>query len=75
MRTLNELKPGEIAIVDCINIDDQPYHDRLKGVGLRCLDQIKCLHSMFGMKHLAVGMGFTTEFALREITCKEIWIR
>ena len=75
MRKLTEIQPGEIAVVDCIDIKDEPYHTRINRVGLKCEDQVKCIRSSYGMKHLAVGQGFTTEFALRNTTCEEIWIR
>ena len=75
MKPLSDILPEEIAVVDCINIDDAPYHERINKVGLKCKDKIKCLRKSFGMFHLAVGKGFTTEFALRESTCKKVWIQ
>lgn len=75
MRKLTEIQPGETAIVDCIDIKDKPYHNRINRVGLKCEDKVKCIRASYGMKHLAVGQGFTTEFALRNKTCEEIWIR
>lgn len=75
MRKLTEIQPGETAIVDCIDIKDELYHERINRLGLKCEDQVKCIRNGYNMKHLAVGQAFTTEFAIRNSTCEEIWIR
>ena len=75
MKKLIEIQPGETCIVDCIDINDVPYHQRITALGLMCLDEVTCSRKSHGMIQLSTGQGKTTHFALRQKQCEGIWIR
>ena len=71
---LADMMPGDSGIIDCIDINDREYHQRIGSMGLKCNQPICVLRKLFGNFHCGVGKCATTELAIRDSDAQQIFV-
>lgn len=70
---LTEMIPGDRGTIDCVDIKDKDYHNRISCMGLKCNQTICVIRKLFGAYHCGIGNG-TCEMAIRERDAEQIYV-
>ena len=73
--TLADLKIGEEAVIDCLNVDDKAYHRRLNGLGFHCGFRVSVIRQAPFNGPLQVNVGNSTSLVVRKVDAENIIVR